>query len=103
MILVMSTAEDVEEPRESCHFGFYKPGSKTELQQLFDTAIYKNDTLGLKTLYESGRLHLLYADCTHVNFQEDEKNFVQNTLEFLKSDPEHVPLYTPTIMASATT
>ncbi len=92
MVLVMSHIEEIVEPRESCHFGFYKPGSKTELQTVFETDIYKNDTLGLKTLHESGRLHLRYADCTHSNFQEDEKNFVDNVLDFLRAHPENSPL-----------
>ena len=92
MVLVMSHKENIVEPRESCHFGFYKPGSKIELQTIFETDIYKKDTLGLKTLYESGRLHLLYADCTHSNFQEDERNFVENTLPFLLAHPNNVPL-----------
>lgn len=92
MIVVMSTKEEIVEPRESCHFGFYKPGSKTEMMPLFDTEMYKEDTLGLRTLYESGRLHLRIADCTHSNFQEDEKNFIENGLEYLKADPNNVPL-----------
>lgn len=92
MVLVMSSNENIVEPRESCHFGFYKPGSKTELETVFETEIYHNDTLGLKTLYETGRLHLRMADCTHENFQEDEKNFVENGLEYLKADPRQVPL-----------
>ncbi len=94
MILVMSTNEDIVEPRISCHFGFYKKGSKEEIENLVDSQDYKNDKLGLKTLNESGRLHLRLADCTHANFQEDEKNFVENGLEFLKADPNNVPLNT---------
>ncbi len=95
MILVMSTKEEIVEPRISCHFGFYKKGSKEEIENLVDSQDYKHDTLGLKTLNESGRLHLRLADCTHANFQEDEKNFVENGLEFLKADPNNVPLNTP--------
>ncbi len=96
MILVMSTKEDIVEPRISCHFGFYKKGSKEEIENLVDSQDYKEDKLGLKTLNESGRLHLRLADCTHANFQEDENNFVENGLEFLKADPNNVPLNAPT-------
>lgn len=87
MVVVMSTNETIVEPRISCHFGFYKPGSKTVIQKMKHTALYKDDSIGLKTLDESGRLHLRTAHCTHENFQEDEQNFVDNTLEFLKLDP----------------
>jgi len=95
MVLVMSTEDDVIEPRISCHFGFYKPGSKTEVQELFDTDFYKYDLLGIKTLYETGRLHLKIAHCSHVDFQADEANFVENTLKFLKADPNNPPLAIP--------
>ena len=84
MVLVMSHNEKIIEPRESCHFCFYKQGSKTELMPLEQTDIYKNDTLGLKILHESSRLHVRFANCTHDQFQEDEDNFVKNTLEFLR-------------------
>lgn len=85
MVLVMSLNDDIIEPRISCHFGFYKQGSKTEIEEMQDSAIY--DRLGLKDLNESGRLHLRLASCSHAQFQEDESNFVENTLEFLKADP----------------
>jgi Predicted acetyltransferases and hydrolases with the alpha/beta hydrolase fold len=102
MVLVMSINEDVIEPRESCHFGFYTPGSKSEVQKIFNTDIYKNDTIGLKTLYESGRLQLLYADCTHENFQEDEKNFVENTLKYLQVDQNSIPCHSQVKSMTAT-
>ena len=92
MVLVMSTKEEIVEPKISCHFGFYKKGSKEEIENLVDTELYKEDKLGLRTLHESGRLHLRVADCAHAQFQEDEKNFVENTLEYLKADPHNVPL-----------
>ena len=95
MVLVMSTEDDIIEPRISCHFGFYKPGSKTVVQTVFETDLYKKDLLGLKTLHETGRLHLHIAHCTHVNFQEDESNFVENTLEYLKADPNEAPHTAP--------
>ena len=92
MVFVMSTNDDIIEPRISCHFGFYKVGSKDEIENLLDSDGYRNDALGLRTLNESGRLHLLLADCAHAQFQEDEKNFVENTLPFLIADPDDVPL-----------
>ncbi len=86
MVLVESTAEEIIEPAESCHFGFYKIGSDSEIEHLFDSALYQEDKLGLKTLAKSGRLHLKFAHCTHTDFQEDEQNFVENTLPFLKME-----------------
>lgn len=91
MVLVMSSNDDIIEPRISCHFGFYKMGSKTEIEEMIATEIYKKDTLGLRTLNESGRLHLRMAECTHAEFQEDEQNFIANVVEFLKDVPPPAP------------
>ncbi|PKN03735.1 hypothetical protein CVU75_00675 [Candidatus Dependentiae bacterium HGW-Dependentiae-1] len=83
MVLVASDGDTIIEPVESCHFGFYKQGSTHEIEQLRDSRLFKQDWLGLKTLADSGRLHLLAAHCTHTDYQEDEKNFVENTLPYL--------------------
>ena len=84
MVLVNSTQEDIIEPNVSCHFGFYRLGSHHEIIPLHDSAFYQEDWLGLRVLDETGRLHLKMASCTHVDYQEDEANFVKNTLPFLK-------------------
>jgi len=83
MILVQSTKEEVVDPAISSHFGFYPIGSVDSLENLFDSQWYKEDKLGLKTLAESGRLHLKWAHCLHTDYQEDEYNFVENTLPYL--------------------
>lgn len=84
MVLVKSLQEDIVDPADSCHFGCYKNNCRTEVIDMFHSDLYIQDRIGLKTLYESGRLHLKTANCTHANFQEDEKNFVENTLQFLR-------------------
>jgi uncharacterized alpha/beta hydrolase family protein len=84
LVLIKASQEDIVEPVESCHFGFYKKGSMSRIEDLFESDIYKNDTLGLKELYESGRLHLKEVNCTHDNLKSDEQNFVENILPFLK-------------------
>jgi palmitoyl-protein thioesterase len=83
MVLVKSTNDDIIEPLESCHFEFYKEGSKHAIVPLEESALYTEDHLGLKTLAETGRLFLKTASCTHTNFQEDESNFIENTLPYL--------------------
>ena len=83
MVLVQSTIDDVIDPIESCHFGFYTAGSLHTIEPLYNSAWYHNDKLGIKTLAESGRLHLRFAHCVHTDFQIDEQNFVENTLPFL--------------------
>ena len=88
LVLVQSQADDIIEPLESCHFGFYKIGSASAIQLLLENDWYLQDKLGLKTLNESGRLHLLTAHCTHTDYQTDEDNFVKNTLPFLTASIE---------------
>jgi palmitoyl-protein thioesterase len=83
MVLVQSTREDVVDPAASCHFGFYQPGNLNTIQPVFDSEWYHADKLGLKTLAESGRLHLKFAHCAHSEFQADEYNFIHNTLPYL--------------------
>lgn len=84
MILVQSTREDIVDPAESSHFCFYPQGSINYIQSLFDSEWYQSDALGLKTLTESGRLHLKFAHCSHSDFQKDKENFVENTLPYLR-------------------
>ena len=52
-------------------FGFYKPGQGKELYTMEESVLYKNDTLGLKTLDESGRLFKLATDGDHLQFKEE--------------------------------
>jgi palmitoyl-protein thioesterase len=85
MVLVKSDNDDIIDPVESCHFGFYKEGDPYQMVTLEESTLYKEDRLGLKTLAETGRLFLKEATCTHTNYQEDETNFVENTLPFVKA------------------
>jgi len=86
MVLVASTAEDIIEPVASCHFGSYRIGSVDEIEELNNSRLFAEDLLGLRTLYESGRLHMRVAQCTHGEYQEDKENFLNNTLPFLTLD-----------------
>jgi palmitoyl-protein thioesterase len=95
MVLVESMCDTVIEPVDSCQFGFYKAGTKGVDQSLYEWDVYSQDKLGLKTLDDSGRLHLYWAMCSHTDFQEDKDNFMQNILPFIK-----VPAECPDIPAT---
>jgi palmitoyl-protein thioesterase len=84
MVLVQSTEDEIVVPRISSHFGFYDIGSLNETTSLENSPLYQQDLLGLRTLAESGRLHLLFAHCAHTELQSDEYNFINNTLPYLK-------------------
>jgi palmitoyl-protein thioesterase len=83
MVLVQSTEDEIVVPQISCHFGFYDVGSLTQITSLENSQLYQDDLLGLKALNESGRLHLLFAHCSHADLQSDEYNFINNTLPYL--------------------
>ena len=87
MVLVQSTEDEVVVPAESCHFGFHPIGFPQEIEDLFDSQWYSDDVLGLKTLAESGRLHLKFAHCPHTELQANKYNFIENTLPYLSYTP----------------
>lgn len=87
MVLVKATQEDVVEPAESCHFGFYPVGKGeccSEIEDLIGSDYFNQDKLGLKTLYDRGSLHFGIAYCTHRNLQEDKDCFNRNIYPFLQ-------------------
>jgi palmitoyl-protein thioesterase len=83
-VLVASSADVVIEPLESCHFGFYKNGSKEILESIYEWDVYKEDKLGLKTLDDTGRLHLLWANSSHCGMPESRETFDRIILPFLR-------------------
>ncbi len=98
-IMINSSKEDIVDPSISCHFGFFKNGSNSETEELFDSQLYKEDKLGLKALHENGRLHFRMAHCVHTMYQEDEKNFVENILPFLTPKQSPNESAQPTLIA----
>lgn len=84
MVLIESMCDTIIEPVDSCQFGFYKRGSKSVMEEIYFWDVYTKDTLGLKTLDDTGRLWFRWATCTHTQFQEDKQNFEQNILPFIK-------------------
>jgi palmitoyl-protein thioesterase len=56
LVLIMNAQDGFVIPRESSHFGFYKPGSDSEVIPMRQTRLYLEDRIGLKKLDESGRV-----------------------------------------------
>lgn len=83
LVLVNSTAEEVIIPSISCHFGFYQIGSIRHTETFIHSDQYKNNLLGLKTLYDQGKLIFKTAACTHMDYVNDDQNFIENTLPYL--------------------
>lgn len=79
MVLVKFLNDTIVWPRETEWFGFYKPGQSVQTETLIDTDLYRKDRLGLKQLYESGRIHFLALPGNHLQFTQDW--FVNNIIK----------------------
>ena len=78
-VMIWSPNDDVLSPPESGKFGFYKiislededllysylNGEPLPVINLFDSPQFTEDWLGLRTLWETNRLHILATNCTH--------------------------------------
>mmetsp|Transcript_963 Transcript_963/g.1143 ORF Transcript_963/g.1143 Transcript_963/m.1143 type:complete len:348 (+) Transcript_963:259-1302(+) len=75
--LVKFAADTVVDPKESEWFGFFKPGGKTTILAFNETDDYLNDTFGVKTLNEAGKLKFVTQPGQHLNI---DKALVDNTI-----------------------
>ena len=65
-VMIWSPNDDVLQPPESGKFAFYQIDDlDLPIVELFDTKSFKEDWLGLRTLWETDRLHILETNCTH--------------------------------------
>ena len=85
-VMIWSANDDVLNPPESGKFGFYdivsgqssqssqsvQPNELLPIIDLFESEQYIKDFIGLRTLYESNRLHILETDCTHTGHKTQE-------------------------------
>ena len=56
---------------ESSQFEFYFPNTTSIIQNLTDSPLYTEDWIGLKTLDEMNKLHLLTMSGDHMDFDRD--------------------------------
>jgi palmitoyl-protein thioesterase len=70
-VMVWSPNDDVLSPPQSGKFEFYETcdtcpkGEVLTIKPFFDSSQFVDNLLGLRTLYNSGRLHTLETNCTH--------------------------------------
>jgi len=79
-VMIWSDNDDVISPQQSGKFEFYDiicdtrdtPGCQEKINDdplpvsnFFNSSQYTQNLLGLRTLYETGRLHMLETQCTH--------------------------------------
>lgn len=67
-VLVEFLDDDMVVPRESSLFGFYEPGQTEKIVPLEESALYKEDRLGLRQLDQSKRLHQIKLPGRHLQY-----------------------------------
>jgi len=72
MLLIYSTTEDIVIPAQSPWFYFYPEGSDKDVVPLQNSTQWTEDWLGLRTLYESGRLNFASVPCNHQDIPRDD-------------------------------
>ncbi|XP_018494768.1 palmitoyl-protein thioesterase 1 [Galendromus occidentalis] len=65
-VLARNTEDEVIVPRESSHFAYYREGQGREIVNFTSTRVFKEDLIGLKELYDSGRLTFLEVPGRHM-------------------------------------
>jgi len=70
-VMVLFTKDSMVQPKESEWFGFYNPGSSTDLFTLQNSTLYQEDRLGLKQMDQQGKLKFLSVDADHLQLTDD--------------------------------
>uniref|UniRef100_A0A0N5BBS9 Palmitoyl-protein thioesterase 1 n=1 Tax=Strongyloides papillosus TaxID=174720 RepID=A0A0N5BBS9_STREA len=84
LVLIKFSRDEMVVPKESEWFGFYDIDGKSVIP-MENTTLYVDDKIGLKKLSDSGRIHLLTCNGTHLQMSEDF--FINKVIyPFLKED-----------------
>lgn len=78
-VMVKFANDTIVQPLETSWFGFYKPGSDTELIPLEKSEIFTKDRLGLKQMQKDGKLVFLTTEGNHM--QISTSWFTENVIE----------------------
>ena len=62
-VMFWSSVDDVVKPAQSGKFSVYD--IDLNVIDLFDTDMYQNDVIGLRTLNDTDRLHMFETNCPH--------------------------------------
>jgi palmitoyl-protein thioesterase len=78
-VMIKFENDTIVQPVETSWFGFYKPGSDTELLTLEESELFTKDKLGLKKMKDEGKLEFLAIPGNHM--QISKSWFVENVIE----------------------
>eukprot|EP00735_Rhodelphis_limneticus_P005971 TRINITY_DN1812_c0_g1::TRINITY_DN1812_c0_g1_i1::g.14147::m.14147 TRINITY_DN1812_c0_g1::TRINITY_DN1812_c0_g1_i1::g.14147 ORF type:complete len:359 (+),score=127.62,sp/P50897/PPT1_HUMAN/37.73/5e-58,Palm_thioest/PF02089.10/1.7e-56 TRINITY_DN1812_c0_g1_i1:50-1078(+) len=71
MVAVRATEDTMVYPNLSEWFGYYQEGSNEIVVEFTETPYYQQDSFGLRTLNESGRLHFYTTIGQHLRFSDE--------------------------------
>jgi len=77
-VLVMFTEDTIVIPKESEWFGFYDSAKNDTIVPMESQEIFLDDWIGLKTLYDSHKMHFLSCPTNHLQFSKEW--FYQNLM-----------------------
>lgn len=80
-VMVKFLQDSVVDPVDSEWFGFLKTGQAQETETLQESALYKEDRLGLAAMDKAGKLAFLATDGDHLQFTREW--FTSNLLPYL--------------------
>ena len=78
-VMVQFDDDTIVSPKESSLFSFYKDGQAKQVLPLEQSALYKEDWLGLKKLDTNGQLIRLHTPGDHLDFTDEW--FIENILD----------------------
>jgi palmitoyl-protein thioesterase len=81
-VLVKFLRDEMVQPVETQWFGFYRPGSSSEIENLMESEIYRKDKLGLKQMLQEKKLVFHEIDDGHLRISHEW--FSKNILIYLK-------------------
>jgi palmitoyl-protein thioesterase len=83
-VFFSSPADGFVQPYESELFGFFATNSESQRIPMQQQDFYINDSFGLKSMMQAGKIILKSVDgIAHANWLRDKQNFVANVLPFL--------------------
>ncbi|XP_047306572.1 palmitoyl-protein thioesterase 1-like [Impatiens glandulifera] len=77
LVLIMFDDEDALVPKETSWFGYFADGSRDKVLPVQETALYKEDWIGLRSLDEAGRVKFINVSGEHLEISErDARKYI---------------------------
>eukprot|EP00252_Welwitschia_mirabilis_P023065 TRINITY_DN6428_c0_g1_i1.p1 TRINITY_DN6428_c0_g1~~TRINITY_DN6428_c0_g1_i1.p1 ORF type:complete len:304 (+),score=44.83 TRINITY_DN6428_c0_g1_i1:181-1092(+) len=86
LVLIMFDQDSVLVPRQTAWFGYYPDGNFSVVLPANETALYKEDWIGLRTLDENGRVEYVSVHGSHLEINED--CMTQHIVPYIKDEDE---------------